>query len=277
MDYQIMEPDDYTEPRCLLNMKTGLKDVPAHSVPMGRILEKLDEYLGREDWNAAERHLDYWLQDALAGGDRKGALAIENERMGFFRKRGREQEAMEAVSHALSLIRELSMEDSITAATTCVNIATVYKTFSRADQSLPFFRQALPVYEADLKPDDPRLGGLYNNMALALADLDQFEEADSCYQKALSVMKQVPNGELEQAITLLNQADLKAARFGYEAAEEAIQDLLDKARTLLDTPSLPRNGYYAFVLTSCAPTFRLYGRFADADELEEIAEKIYKR
>ena len=89
-------------------------------------------------------------------------------------------------------------------------------------------------------------------------------------------MDQVPGGEAEQAITKLNLADLKAARFGYEAAEEEIQSLLDEARTLLDTPSLPRNGYYAFVLTSCAPTFRLFGRFADADELEETAQAIYR-
>ena len=168
------------------------------------------------------------------------------------------------------------MEDSLTAATTYVNIATVYKTFGRADQGLPYFEKARPIYEAALRPDDARLGGLYNNTALALADLGRYEEAEAYYRKALSVMDQVPGGEAEQAITKLNLADLKAAHFGYEAAEEEIQSLLDEARTLLDTPSLPRNGYYAFVLTSCAPTFRLYGRFADADELEETAQAIYR-
>ena len=63
---------------------------------------------------------------------------------------------------------------------------------------------------------------------------------------------------------------------GLSDPEQEIQALLDEARTLLDTPSVPRNGYYAFILTSCAPTFRLYGRFADADELEEAAQRIYQ-
>ena len=275
-DHEPLQAQDYEEPRCLLNMNNGLKNVPERSVPLGRIVEKLDEYLAREDWTGAERHLNYWLADAQACRDRKGMLAIEGERMGLFRKRGREADAMKAVEHALELIQELEMSDSLTAATTYVNIATVYKTFGRTEEGLPYFEKARPIYESSLKPDDPRLGGLYNNMALALTDLGRYEEAETLYRKALAVMEQAPDGELEQAITKLNLADLKAARFGYEEAEEEIQGLLDEARTLLDTLSLPRNGYYAFVLTSCAPTFRQYGRFADADELEETAQAIYR-
>ena len=268
--------EDFAEPRCLLNMNTGLKDTPARAVPLGRIVEKLDAYLAQDNWAAAERHLDYWLADAKACGDKKGELAIEGERMGLFRKRGRESEAMQAVSRALALIKELHMEDSITAATSYVNIATVYKTFDHSPEALPYFEKSQRIYEKELRPDDGRLGGLYNNMALALCDCKRFEEAKVCYEKALTVMEQVPDGEAERAITKLNLADLAALRSGYEKAEEEIQGFLDEARALLDTPSLPRNGYYAFVCRSCAPTFREYGRFADADELEETARQIYR-
>ena len=272
-----LKADDYAEPRCLLNMNTGLKNVPARSAPVGRIVEKLDELLSRNDWAAAERHLNYWLADAESCGDRKGALAIEGERMGLFRKRGREKEAMEAVDHALELIRELEMEDSLTAATTYVNIATVYKTFGYAEKGLPFFEKARIIYEANLSGDDPRLGGLYNNTALALADLGRLGEARDFYEKALQVMRKVPGSELEQAVTKLNLADLEAVEKGPEEADEAVQALLDEGRLLLDTPQLPRNGYYAYVLTSCAPTFEYYGRFADAAELKETAQAIYNR
>ena len=277
MQTKTISSEDYAEPRCLLDMSRSQKNVPSRTVPMGRIVEKLDEYLSREDWAGAERHLDYWLKDAEAGGDQKGALAIEGERMGLFRKRGREKEALEAVSHALALIKALEMEGSITAATTCVNIATVYKTFGRSEEALPYFLRAQQIYEAELKGGDARLGGLYNNMALALTDLTRYDEALACYRKALSVMALVTGGELERAVTCLNLADLYAARDGYEAAEERIQSLLDEGRALLDTPSLPRDGYYVFVAASCAPTFRVYGRFADADELEALSADIYAR
>ena len=276
-DRSVLGREDYEEPRCLLDMNKGLRAVPSRSIPMARVTEKLDEYLSRDDWAAAERHLNYWLADAENAGDRMAQLAIESERMGLFRKRGRREDALAAVRAALALSDEPDIADTLTAATAFVNIATVYKTFELPDEALKYFEKALPVYEAHLKRNDARLGGLYNNLALALTDLKHFGEARAYYEKALSVMEKVENGELERAVSLLNLADLEAAEKGAEEAEETIQDLLDKARALLDTPSLPRNGYYAYVLKSCAPTFEYYGRFMDAQELEEAASAIYRR
>ena len=31
------------------------------SIPIARVLNRLDEYLARKDYAAAERHLDYWM------------------------------------------------------------------------------------------------------------------------------------------------------------------------------------------------------------------------
>ncbi len=64
-----LNKEDYAEPQCLLNMHAALPEAPARPIPMSRIIEKLDEHLSRDDWAAAERHLDYWLADALAGGN----------------------------------------------------------------------------------------------------------------------------------------------------------------------------------------------------------------
>ena len=113
-------------------------------------------------------------------------------------------------------------------------------------------------------------------MALALVSLGRFEEADVLYHKAISVMEKAKNGELEVAITYLNMANAAEARSGLEEADEEIQRLLQKAETLLDTPSLPRNGYYAFVCEKCAPTFSYYGWFFYAEELNGRVKKIYE-
>ena len=48
-----------------------------------------------------------------------------------------------------------------------------------------------------------------------------------------------------------------------------------EAEALLDTPSVPRNGYYAFVCEKCAPTFSYYGYFLTAEKLTGRAEEIY--
>lgn len=268
----ILKKEDYEEPQCLLDMDRS-SERPAFSVPLGRIVEKLDEYLGHNDWAGAGRHLNYWLAEAKAGGDRRGELAIRNEMMGYYRKCGKEAEARESMGEALRLVRELGMRENIIAGTTWVNAATVCKTFGHAEEALPFFELARKVYEKELPETDGRLGGLYNNTALALADLGRHAEAEALYRRALETMKKVPGSELEQAVTWLNLADL-----AHEQDEDAdVSELLEKAEALLKTESLPRNGYYAYVCTVCAPGFDYYGWFMTAKELREAAEAIYER
>lgn len=267
-----LRPEDYLEPSCIFCKPEEEKHSP---VDLRRCITRLDEYLSRNDYPAAARHLDYWRQEAAALCDWRGLLSIENERMGLFRKMGLRERAMESVRAAETLIGRAGLEDTVTAATTWLNIGTVYKNFNEPGTALPYYERARGIYEKALPPEDGRLGGLYNNMALALADLGRFAEARGLYEKALVIMEPQPNGALELAITELNLANLAEAEQGLLEAEGEIEARLDKARALLDRPELPRNGYYAFVCEKCAPTFSYYGRFADAAELQEIARKLY--
>jgi hypothetical protein len=97
------------------------------------------------------------------------------------------------------------------------------------------------------------------------------------FLKAIEVMKKQENGELEQAITWLNMADAAEAALGAEQAEDAVEEYLEKAESLLNTESLPRNGYYAFVCEKCAPVFGHYGWFMTEAELKKRAEEINDR
>ena len=267
-----LRPEDYLEPNCIFCKP---EEEQAKPIDLRRCLTRLDEYLGRNDYAAARRHLEYWRAEALANNDLRGLLSVETERMGLFRKLGDEAAANKAVASALELLGRTGLEDSVTAGTTLLNAATVYKRFERAAEALPLYEQARRIYERELPPDDARLGGLYNNMALALADLGSFEEAGRLYEQALGIMAGQEHGALEMAVTELNLANLAEARCGLLEAEAEIEARLDRAWALLERPELPRNGYYAFVCEKCAPTFGYYGRFLDAQELKERAEKIY--
>lgn len=274
----VLQPEDYKEPACIFCTDFYQPDKQnVTPVPLQRILAKLDEHLGRNDYASAERHLSYWMQEAGENGDLRGLLSLENERMGLYRKLGRREDALACAKAALELVQKTGLEDSVTSATTCLNAATVYKAFGMADRALPYYEQARAVYETHLAPDDPRLGGLYNNMALALCDLGRYLDARACYEKALGVMAHAEHGALERAITQLNLCNLTEAESGLLEAEEEIERRLDEAETLLESEGLPRNGYYAFVCEKCAPTFRYYGRFAYAGELETRAKEIYEK
>lgn len=240
-----------------------------------RILERLDEHLHRNDYPAAERHLVYWLGEAENNRDLRTALLVRNELMGLYRKHGRQDEALGCARAALSEIKTHGIAHQVGAATTYLNAATVYKAFGMAADALPLFEHARSVYESELKPTDSRLGGLYNNMALALVDLGRFDEARTLYEKAISVMSESNDGMLEVAITYLNLASAAEAELGLEHAQEIITDYLKKAENLLEGHQ-KRDGYYAFVCEKCASVFDYYGHFYYAKELTVRAGRIYE-
>lgn len=267
-----LKPEDYLEPTCIFCTPENQTATP---VDLRRCIQRLDEYLNRNNYEAARRHLDYWKQEAAACNDWRGMLSIENERMGLFRKLGRKDDAMESVRSAQELIRLAGLEDTVTAATTWLNIGTVYKNFNEADQALPWYEKARTVYERELPAGDCRLAGLYNNMGLVLTDLGRYDEAKMLYECAMDIMAAAEDGELELAVTELNLADLAAASKGILEGEAEIEAHLDRAEALLEGAARRRDGYYAFVCEKCAPGFDYYGRFVYASELKQRAEQIY--
>ena len=247
------------------------------SIPTDRVLEKLDVYFRKNDYDAAKRHLLYWLSEAQMMGDQKGILLLNNELMGLCRKLGEKEQALSFAQKALQQIETMQIQHNIGAATTYLKSATVYKAFEMAEQAIPLFEKAKVIYENNLSADDDRLGGLYNNMALALVDLRRFEEADVLYRQALSIMQSVPNREPEQAITYLNMATAAEMQLGLEDAEKIIYDHLDTAMALLDQCQELQDGNYAFVCEKCAPIFGYYGYFAYEAELQQRCRRIYER
>lgn len=277
MDKEDFDFTDYTDPICPFCTEQFQKQPPVHPIPVSRVLEKLDEHLGRNDYLAAEKHLLYWLGEAEEGRDKHGMLTISNELMGIYRKTGRKNEALDALKNSLRLVDELELNNNITAGTTYTNAATVYKAFSMPEQSLELFGKAKELYESLLDSSDPRLGGLYNNLGLTLVDLERYDEAVNYYNKAIEIMSKKESGELEVAITHLNLANLEEARLGAEKSEAIVDKYVEKAYELLNKDYLPRNGYYAFVCEKCAPTFGYYGRFLYEKELRDRARDIYER
>ena len=261
----------------------------------------MDEYMSRRDYNGAERHLLYWLEEAKLGGDRQGQLMLRNELVGHYRKTGQKEPAMESAAKALDLLRELDMENTITAGTTYVNIATACGAFGDHERAIRLFEKARAAYESSSQTETQLLGGLYNNMALTCTELGRCEEALALYEKAAGLMGHVPDGELEQAITYLNMANTVEVQLGLEAGEQQINALVERAEELLEAKGeellgkgeaaltdgtdlramkqeeRARLGYYAFVCEKCAPTFAYYGYFMTAESLTERSEELVKR
>lgn len=245
-------------------------------IPKDRVLDKLDSFLKSNDYAGAKRLLEYWLGEAELTGDSHGKLLIENELMGLSRKLGEKEQALKYAQSALNQVEKMGIENNVGAATTYLNSATVFKAFFMAEKALPLYEKAKIIYEKNLSPCDERLGGLYNNMGLALVDLKRYKEAHDLYNKALSVMQANDKKEPEQAITYLNMATAVEMEFGLESAKDKIDFFIEKAIICMDSAKNQTDGNYAFVCEKCASVFGYYGYSDYATELNERSRRIYE-
>lgn len=245
-------------------------------IPRDRVLGKLDDLLRSNDYPGAKRLLQYWLSEAEYTGDDQGVLLMQNELMGLCRKLGEKDQALQYAQNALNQVGKMDIGDNVGAATTYLNSATVCKAFGLPEDAINLFQMAQSIYERDLSPTDDRLGGLYNNMGLALVDLKRFQEANELYQKAISVMQTVPEKEPEIAITYLNMATAAEAEFGLSQARLQIDALIQKATACLEIGKDRTDGNYAFVCEKCASVFGYYGYEDYAEQLKARCRRIYE-
>ncbi len=271
----MLDKFDYMEPACHQcggkDFYYPQKDAPLGRIPVGRIIEKADGLFAKNDYKEAGRLLTYWKNEAVQLKDPQGELAMESELVGFYRKQNDPEKGMQSVVRALELVYELDQEETASGATVFINCATACQAFGLPEDAMPLYRQAEQVYKKTLTAWDARFGGLYNNMALALVSLGQFEAASDAYSAALTVMSCVPRGDAECAITWINIAYL----YAQQGKDDLIGDCLDQAYKFLRSEKLPHDGYYAFVLEKCAPAFRDFGRPEICLELQRQSEELY--
>ena len=245
-------------------------------IPRERVLSKLDGLLRQNDYQSAKRLLQYWLSEAEYSRDDQGILLMQNELMGLCRKLGEREQALQYAQAALDQVGKMGIGDNVGAATTYLNSATVCKAFGMPKDSLELFQMAQAIYERELLPTDDRLGGLYNNMGLALVDLKQFPQARALYEKAISVMAAVPEKEPEMAITYLNMATAAEMEHGLEGGKAQIEDLAQKAMACMEIGKDRQDGNYAFVCEKCASVFGYYGYEDYARQLQQRCRRIYE-
>lgn len=268
---------DYKEPSCKLCEGKSFyypdKDEPIGHVPIKRIIEKLDFALNKNDMTEAGRLLTYWQKEAQDLLDLQGELSIVNELLGYYRKVNKKDKGLSAVERATFLIEKLKSQENLSTATIYLNMATTLKAFDLPNQAIDIYEKAYLIYMKNLQESKPFLSGFYNNLALTLADLSQFDKAEKCYKKALENLKYTDNDLTDGAITYVNMAHL----YHQQNLQKKVVDCLFSAYELLNDEKIVKNGYYAYVLSKCAPSFRNFGYEKIADDFEKLSKDIYER
>lgn len=235
-------------------------------------IKELDSHFAREDLAGAGECVLKWREKAREIGDRSGELSVLNEMIGYYRRTGEEQPALNAVKEAFDLIDELDIGSEVTAATIYLNGATTMKAFGRSAEAMPYYELTYKIYRSKLPERDPLFAGLYNNMALALQDNGEFNGARECFRRAIDITSSLPRQELETAISCVNLAHLL---YDKEPEDAEIMPLLDRASAILRDPAVFGYDNYAFTCRKCAPSFGFFGLFLEEKYLNERADEVY--
>lgn len=260
-----------------MSKKCSCVKEPIGTIPIIRIIQKLDSLFNSNDYEEAGRVLVYWEKEAKALNDIKGLSEILSEEIGYFRKVNNKEEGLRVVEEALSILECSDVADSVSNATIYLNCATTLKAFGQADRAINYYLIAKDVYERLLDKTDFRLAGLYNNMATTLGELKRWDEARESYEKAINILKEREIfGEL--AVTYINLAQLyyDEAFSKEEIYDERVDELLELAWDTLNHEGINRDGNYAFICDKCAPAFAFFGYFNQREQLEKRAKEIYE-
>ena len=272
----MLDPFDYKEPACALCGGEAFYNFdpkkPQGHIPVDAVIRKLDDCLACENYAEGARVLRYWIEDAKALNDRRGELSVQNEVLGLSRRIGDKPWGLAAVERCLQLIAEIGGEGLLSTATILLNAATTCKAFDQPERALPLYDKAKAVYEKELDKNDLRFAALYNNLATTLTALSRFDEAEKNYRAALCILEQNPDTAPDRAVTLVNLADLYAAK---EAPETEIENLLLSAFALLEDPETVHDEEYAFVCRKLSEAYGYYGFFKQAKRLTERADAFY--
>ena len=251
---------------------------PIGTIPIGRIIDKLDILFGHNEMEKAGELLRYWEAEARALYDQKGLLEILSEEIGYYRKVNDKERGLHAVDEARTMLECMDIEGSVNNATILLNCGTTMKAFGKAEEAIPLYERAKAVYERLLPKDDYRLAGLYNNYATALKDLERYDEARENFLKAIRLLEAKEDVFGEIAVSYVNLAHLEfdAAYLKGEEADEKVDECLQKAWDCLDSKDIKRDGNYAFICEKCAPAYEFFGWFLQKAELEKRAKEIYE-
>ncbi|MCD8327057.1 MAG: DUF4125 family protein [Lachnospiraceae bacterium] len=153
------------------------------------ILQTLDMLFDSHQLDQIEPFLMEQLDNAFAHGDYSCCITILNELIGYYRDMGRFDEMLAACDRAAQFLEQLGLQDSISSATTLLNIATGLRAMGKYDAALEEYKKVFPIYQKELEPTDTRFAALYNNISLLYQEMGNFRQSVAAQNQALKILE----------------------------------------------------------------------------------------
>lgn len=240
---------------------------------MNEFFQRLDQLFAQKEMQAAESYMKESLAAAEAEGDLGAVISICSELGGYCRVTSRFQEGIALYEKALGYIHQLGLDGTEHHGTTLMNYATTYTMTGDAEKALTLYGQAAEIFQSAGFETDYRVATLYNNMSLLCQDLKQYDQAVENLNQAMTILQQLTESEIEQAITYSNLAQVHMLRGSVEEARTAVE----KGIALFEAVSGDSDVHYAAVVNVLGEICYKEGNIPAAAEQFEKALALTKR
>ncbi len=220
----------------------------------------LDQLFAEKKTQEAESYMKNTLQQAEAQSDLQLVVTVCNELGGYYRYTSRYDQAVCLYDRALTIIEELGQRKTPACGTTLINYATTCNMMGELNKALTLYGQAADIFSGPQFAADFNLATLYNNMSSVCQNLGEYTDAEDYLFKALHILENLSESEIETAITYTNLATLYMEENRLNEAETHLKKALD----IFITESGDSDVHYAAAISALGELHFIRGDYTAA-------------
>ncbi len=194
---------------------------------MDKIQKQIDYFYSAGMYQEAYQYMINTMQEAINMNDDDIVLGLINELMGYYRVHGDFEMGQTMVNNALAILEKTNKQASIMAATTYLNIATLYKVMSNYNLAKEYFERCKLIYQNELSKNDERYISLLNNISIFYFEIGLHETAIKYASDALSRIQECQGSEIETAISYTNIAQMYNAINDIKKGESCLKKAIE--------------------------------------------------
>ena len=198
------------------------------------VLAEYDSLFGNTTLIDIETYLYEKIKEAIEEQDDSVIITLLNEMIGLCRDTSQKEKALVYCEQLKKLMIRMNLEGTKDYATSMQNIANAYRAFGLWNEAEEAFKIIEKTYEICLDKGDYLWASMYNNWGLLYQETKEYQKSVEILQKALSLIMQIPNNEIKEAITKTNLANSlfglqteEARKKGYDYLVEALEVFIE--------------------------------------------------
>lgn len=190
---------------------------------INKFLTELDRLFSSGRMNEVEEFLLTNSKTAEAEQDKNSLLTILNEQIGYYRVTTQFEKGKKIIERIEELISEMNLRNSLGEGTSLLNIATLYRAMGDIPKAEECYTKVEKIYDSLLDGNDYRMAGLYNNMSLMYQENKMYESAVSYLKKAIEIISEIPDAEIEKAVSHTNLGQIYCRMEKFEEAKTELE------------------------------------------------------